>query len=167
MDSHQTGNSLACLIFTSHGMSRSLRRNHGHIHVCGGNNLSEMNIEAMGEHQHISLFQVRFDVLLVHGSLQFIVDQDHNDICLLCSFCRRIYFKALCFCFCPGSGAFIQTDNDVASGLLCVQCVCMSLAAVTDHCDCLAFQQGKVTIFLVKNLCHFLFLHFYSGLFSL
>ena len=120
MNGYQTGNTLARLIFASYGMSRSLRRNHRYVYVCGRYDLTEMNIEAMRKHQHIALFQIRLDIFLVHGSLQFVIDQDHNDIRLLCRFRRRIYFKALCLRFCPGFGAFIQTNNDVASGLLCI-----------------------------------------------
>ena len=39
--------------------------------------------------------QIRFDGFLIHFCLKLIVDQNHNDICLFCRFCCRIYLKAL------------------------------------------------------------------------
>ena len=72
----------------------------------------------MSEHQHIALFQIRFNVVLIHISLQLIVNQDHNNICLFCSLCRSVNLEALIFCFCPGFASFIKTDNDIASGFL-------------------------------------------------
>ena len=53
---------------------------------------SEVDIEAMCEHQHIAFIQVWFNVFFVHICLQLIVDQNHNDVCLFCSFCCCIYF---------------------------------------------------------------------------
>ena len=89
--------------------------------------------------------------------LQLIIDQDHDDVCFLCSLCCCIYFKSLCLCLCPGFASLVKTDNYMASGLLCIQCMCMTLAAVTDNCDCLAFQSCKITIFLISKSLPFSF----------
>ena len=90
----------------------------------------------MSKHKHIAFLKVWLDIFLIHISLFLIIDQNHDDISLLCSLSCCIYFKSLLFSSLPGSAAFIKTDNDVTSGLLQVQCVSMSLAAVTDNCDC-------------------------------
>ena len=112
-----------------------------------------MNVEAVSEHQHVALFQIRLDIFFVQLCLLFIIDQDHDNVSLLCSFRRGKDFKALLLCSLPGSGALIKTDDYVASRFLQIQCMGMSLAAITDDCDCLAFQEGKVAIFLIINLC--------------
>ena len=101
-----------------------------------------MNIETMCKHQHVAFFKVRFNVFLVHICLQFIVDQDHDDICLLCSFCCCINLEALFFRSLPRFASFIKSDDDITSGFFQVQSVCMSLASVSDNCDLLSFQYG-------------------------
>ena len=133
----QTRNTLTCLVLTSYGMSGSLGSDHGNINVLGRYDTSEVNIETMSEHQHIALFQVGLDVILVQICLLLIVDQNHDDVGTLCSFCSGKYFKSLCLSLCPGLGALVQTDDNMASGILQVQCVCMALAAVADNCDSL------------------------------
>ena len=64
-----------------------------------------------------------------------------------------IYFKSLCFCFCPGFRALIQTDNYITSTFFCIQCMCMSLAAISDNSNCLTIQKSKVTVTFIENLC--------------
>ena len=120
MNSYQTRNTLARLIFASYCVSRSFRCDHGNIYICRWYDTSEVNIETVSEHQHVALFQVRFDIFFVKSCLLLIVDQDHDDISFLCSFCCCINFKSLCLCFCPGLAAFIKTDNNMASGFLCI-----------------------------------------------
>ena len=138
--SYQTRSSLASLIFTSYGMTWSLWCNHGNIHIFWWFNTSKVDVEAMGKHQHISFFQVWFDGFFVKLCLFFIVDQDHDDICFFSSLCCGIYLKSLCFCFCPGFASFIQTDDNITSGISQVQSMCMSLAAVADDGNGLSFQ---------------------------
>ncbi len=153
LNRNKAGSSLAGLIFGTDSVARSLRSNHGDVNIGRRHDASEMNVEAVSEHQHVALFQVRLDIFFVQLSLLFIIDQDHDNVSLLCSFRRGKDFKTLLLCSLPGSGTFIETDDDVASRFFQVQRVGVSLAAVTDDCDCLAFQKGKVAIFLIINLC--------------
>ena len=140
LNSYQTRNTLACLILGTYSMSRSLRSDHGNVNEFRRFDASEVDVETMSEHQHIALFQVRLDIFFVQLSLFLIVDQDHDDISQLCSLCCCVNFEALCFSFSPGSGSFVKTDNNVASGIFQVQCMCMTLAAVSDDGDRLAIQ---------------------------
>ena len=84
----------------------------GHAHALNLKD-SEMNVETMSEHQHIALFQVGLDVVLVQISLLLIIDQDHDDVSTLCSFCSGEYFEPLCLSLCPGLGALVQTDDNM------------------------------------------------------
>ena len=122
-------------------MSRTLGRDHGHIHILGRYDTAEMNVEAVREHQHIAGLQVGFDIILIQGSLQFIVDQDHDDIGSLRRLCRREYLESLCLGLRPGFGTLIQTNDHMTAGFLRVQGMCMSLASVPDHRDRLPFQK--------------------------
>ena len=150
--SDQTRCTLACLILGTYGMTRSLRSDHGYIHILRRDDLVEMDIEAVSEHQHISCLKVRLDVLLVKSSLQFIVDKDHDDIGLLGCFRGGIYLKALLLCPLPGLGALIKTDDDMCSGVLQVQRMRMALAAVADDSDRLSVEKGEITILFIENL---------------
>jgi hypothetical protein len=155
--SNQARNALACLIFRTNGVSRSLRSDHGNVNICRRNDLTEVDCETVSEHQHIARFQVRCNVLLVHCCLLFIIDQNHDDVSLLCGLCCGEYFEALCLSLCPGLAALVQTDDYsglIAQRFLGIQCVCVTLAAVADNSDGLAIQQRQVTIFLIKYLCN-------------
>ena len=140
LNSYQARNTLACLILGTYSMSRSFRSDHSNVNEFRRFNTSEVDVETMSEHQHISLFQIGLDVLFVQLSLFLIVDQDHDDVSQLCSLCCCVNFEALCLSLGPGSGAFVKTDDNVASGLFQVQCVCVTLAAVSDDGDRLAIQ---------------------------
>lgn len=65
--------------------------------------------------KHVSRLQVRLDIFLIHGCLQLVIDQDHDNIRSLRRLCRRIYFKSLCLSLHPGFGAFIETDDNMTA----------------------------------------------------
>ncbi len=141
MNGYQTGNALARLILASHGMTRSFGSDHGYIHILGRYDTTEVNVKAMRKHQHIARLKVGLNVFLIHSCLQFIVDQDHDDIRFFCSLSRRVYLESLRLCLCPGLRTLVEADNHVTARLLRIQGMCMSLTAVTDDCDCLAVQE--------------------------
>ena len=100
-----------------------------------------MNIEAMGKHQHIAFLEVRGDILLIHRSLELIIDQDHDDIRFLRRFRCSINLKSLALRPLPGLAAFIEADNDMETGILQVQRMSVSLGTVTDDRDRRALKQ--------------------------
>ena len=130
-------------------MARSLRRNHGHIHILRRLNAAEMNIKSMGKHQHIACLQIRLNILLVHVGLQLVVDQDHDHVSPLGSLSRGVHLKTLGLGLSPGLAPLIKPDDHIAPGLLGVEGVGMSLAAVADNRDGLAIQHRQITIFLI------------------
>ena len=90
--SYQTRNTFSYLILASYCMTRSLRSDHGNVNVSRRFDLSEMDSKAVCEHEHITFFQVRLNIFFVHSCLFLIVDQNHDDISLFCSFCCCINF---------------------------------------------------------------------------
>ena len=114
-------------------MTRSLRRNHCHIYILRRYDLSEVDSKTVGKHQHISCLKVRLNISLIHSSLFLIVNQNHNDICLLCCLCCCINFESLLFCSLPGLTALVKTNDDIASGLFQIQRMGMSLASVSNN----------------------------------
>ena len=134
-------------------MSRCLRGDHGDVHISRGNNASEMDIEAMREHEHVAFLQVRLDVLAVQLRLLLVIDQDHDDIRFLRGLSCRIDLEALLHGPLPAPGSLIETDDDMASGLLQVQRMCVSLASIADDRDGLSLQEGQITVFLIIDFC--------------
>ena len=121
-------------------MARTLGGNHRDIHVFRRLDASKVDIEAMGEHQHIALLQIRLNVLFIHISLQLIIDQDHDNVRLFRRLGRGVHFKALRLSLRPGFAPLIKADNHPAARFLGIQGMRMSLASVTDHRDRLAIQ---------------------------
>ena len=97
-----------------------------------------MNVEAVSKHQHVALFEIRLNILLVHIRLQLIVDQNHNDIRPLRCLGIGLNRNALLLSLLSRLGALVKTDANFNSGILQVQCMRMSLAAVADDCHSVA-----------------------------
>ena len=114
---YQAGNALAFQILGTHRMAGALGSDHGHVHILRRFDASEMNVESMGEHQHIALFQVGLDIFLVHIRLQLIVDQNHDDIRLFGRFRRGIHFKSGCFRLGPGQALGVFASHLLGLGL--------------------------------------------------
>ena len=91
--SYQTRSSFTSLIFASYSMSWSVRCDHSYIHIFWRCDASEVDVESVCEHQHVTFLKVWFDVFLIHISLFLIIDQNHDDISLLSCFCGCINFK--------------------------------------------------------------------------
>ncbi len=140
LNSDQHGNALAFLIFGPNRVTRSLRSDHGDIDIGRRNDLLEMDVETVSEHEHIARFQVGLDLFFIDLSLEFIRRKDHDDISLLCCFGCRKNSQSLRFSLLLGLGAFIKTNDNIKTGLLQIQCMSMSLGSITDNRDLLAFQ---------------------------
>ena len=113
--SYQTRCSFSSLILASYCMSWCLRCDHCNINILRWYDCSEMDVESVSEHKHVTLFKVWLDVFFVKFSLFLIVDQNHDDVSLLCSFSCCIYFESLLFCFLPRTASLVQTDDNITS----------------------------------------------------
>ena len=79
-DGEQGGHALAILVLPTHGVARALRGDHHHIHIGGGLDQLETDVEAMGEAEHLACTQVGCDFLLVDVLLEFVGQQDHDPV---------------------------------------------------------------------------------------
>ena len=135
-------------------MARALRSDHDNVNVSRGNDLTEVDIEAVSKCECLASGEVRSDALLVEVSLSLIVDEDHDQVSSLCSLSSCEYFETSLFSLLPALGAFVKTDDNLNAALLEVKSMCVTLAAVTDDSNGLAVQHGQVAVFLIINLCH-------------
>ena len=151
---NQAGYTLACQVLAAHGVAGALGGDHDDVHVLGGLDAAEVDVEAVGEGQSLAGSQVGLDALLVQGGLLLVVNQDHDDIGGLGGFRGGHDGHALGFGLGPALGAGVQTDDDVHAALLQVKSVGVTLGAVADDGNGLAGQLLKVTVLLIKNTVH-------------
>ncbi len=148
----EAGRALALEVGGTHGVARSLRGDHDDVAVRTHLDAAVVDVEAMGEGDRLARRQVRLDVLLVHGCLILIVDEDHDDVSPLCCLGSGQDLESLLLCLGLGLGALIEADLDVDARILEVQCVRVALGAVTDDGDLLAIQLAHVAVLLVVHL---------------
>ena len=65
MNGNEARHAFTVAIFAANGMSGTLRRDHEYIHVCGRNDLLEVNIETVSKRKRFAFGKVRLDVLLI------------------------------------------------------------------------------------------------------
>ena len=95
----------AFLILAAYRMTGTLWCTHRNINTSRCYDLIEVDGEAMGKHQHVSLFQVWLDILLINIRLILIRCQNHNHITGLCGLCRIQYGQSGFLCLCTALGA--------------------------------------------------------------
>ena len=80
MNRHQHRNTAALSIGRANGVAGRLGRNHHHIEIIAGHDLTVMHVEAVGEGQRGAFLDVRLDLALVGGSDMLIGHQHHDEI---------------------------------------------------------------------------------------
>ena len=135
-------------------MPGALGGDHGHVHTGGRDDLLKMNIESVGEHEHVPGGQVGGNVLLIDVGLNLVVNQDHDDIAPLGGLSHSLNLKTGLLGAGPVFGALPQTDAHVAAGVLQVHRVGVALGAVADNGDLLAVQIIDVAVLFIVHFCH-------------
>ena len=139
---------------TTNQMARALWSYHENIYISRRNDLLVVNIETMCKSKCATRLHVWSNLILVNISLLLIRNQDHNDISLLGSLSYWQNLQAVLLSNLLGLGAFIQTNDNVQSALLQVQCMSMTLAAITNNCNSLATDNAPVCILIIISFCH-------------
>ncbi len=83
MDGQQSRHADPLNVEFAHPVTRCLGCNHADVHIGGGNDLVEADVEAVGEHEGITGFETRGDGLPVDGRCYIVRDEDHDDVRLL------------------------------------------------------------------------------------
>ena len=99
-------------------MTGTLGRYHNNVHVGGRHDLSEMNVETVGEGNRFSRCKVGSDALPVHVRLTLVVNKYHYYIRRLGRIGRGHYGKACLFRLCPGFAPAVKSDNYVNAAVL-------------------------------------------------
>ena len=113
--------------------------------------LAEMDVEPVRAHQHVSGRQVIANLVAINIGLDFIGKQYVDHVGHLGGVGDRHGLEAV------GNGQIVigrtgpLADHDIASAVFEVLSLGVSLRAVTENRDRLAFEVGKVRVVLVVN----------------
>src|SRR5262249_47809725 len=154
---HQHRDAGAALVFRAHGVAGSLGRDHHHVEIGARLDQVEMDVEAVREHERRTLLHVVGEVLAIDVGLQLVGREHHHhvrpfggggDVHDLELFALRLLHALR---------ALAQRDGHVLdAGVAQVEPVGVTLPAVADDGDLLAFDQVDVGVAIVINAHGFL-----------
>ena len=88
---------------------------------------------------------------MVNVGNEFVGQQNHHDIGALGRLFDGFDRKTGVLSLGPGRTALTKTDNDIAAGVVQVQGVCVTLAAVTNDGDLFTLDKRKIGVLVVKD----------------
>ena len=134
-------------------MSGSFGSHEQGIDALGRFDLAEVQVEAVGAHQHVAWSQVGLDVGAEQIPLDFIGEQDVDDVrtaaCLVDL--HRLEAMADSKVIVLATGAL--SDNHLATAIAQVLCLRVPLGAVSQDCDGLVFENRKISVLFVIDFC--------------
>ncbi len=133
-------------------MTRRLRCDHDHVEIGARHDLVVVDRETVGESQGCTLLQVRLDLVLVQAPLKLVRSQNHHQVSRSNSFLHRLDGQTMGLCLGHRRRTSAQANHYVNAGILQIAGVSMALGAVTDDCDFLALDDGKIAVLIVGNL---------------
>src|SRR5215217_2882893 len=144
----------ALLVRSAHEVARALRRDHRDVDVGRWRDRPEVDVEPVGEHQHVAGPQVRRDVLDVDPRLRGVGEQDHDDVGLGRRLGRRQGAKTHGLGLGPALRPFAQADAHVEAGVLQVLRVRVTLTAEPEDRDPLPLERRTIRVLLVVDVGH-------------
>jgi len=127
-------------------VTRPLGSDHDDVHIGRRFDLSEMDVETVGEGEVFACTQVGLNAFAVDFCLLFIRQQQHDDLGHGASLFNSRDLESCLFCNCPTLGALVQADDYIHPALMQVQCVCVSLAAVSDDGNLLSIKLLEICL---------------------
>ncbi len=124
-----------------------------HVHVGGRDHLVEVDVEAVGEHQHLALAQAALDLALEDVALALVGQEDHDDVRHLGGLGHGGHAEPVAFRLGPALRALVEPDHHVLTCVLEVEGMGVALAAVPDDGDLLALEQAEIGVLVVVDLC--------------
>src|SRR5438093_235140 len=135
----------------AHDVARRLGRDHGHVHIGRRHHLVEVDVEAVGEHEHLATAESALDLALEHLALALVGQQDHDHARHLGGLVDGRHAEPVLLGLRPALGALVEPHHDVLAGVLEVQRVAVALAAVADDRDLPALEQAEIGVRVVVD----------------
>ena len=115
---------------------------------------AEVDVEAVGEAQHVAFLHVGGDLLVVDVGGDFVGHEHHDDVA---GFGGGFHFHDLQtsgFSLGPAGAALAQTDDNVHAAFMQVLSMSVTLAAVADDGDSLAVEHAEIAVCVIVLLNH-------------
>ena len=128
----ELGNAAADFKLRTNGVTGAHGGDHGNVDVLAGLDEAEVDVEAVGEHQHGAGLEVILDAGFVNFRGEFVGDEHHHHIGfggLRDGQGSKLVFLGL---LSGGTGSFMDTDDNVHTAIAQVLRVGVALAAVAD-----------------------------------
>ena len=114
-----------------------------------------MDVEAVGEHQNISVGQIGLDLGVINGGLFRIGDQDRNHVGPRCGLGHRLHIKTLLTSRFRGRTALVESHAHRHPTVTQIQRMGVPLASITDDPYRLVLYKRQVCIvFVIHRCCH-------------
>src|SRR5450756_3160579 len=107
VDGDQTRNPGSLREDLAHDVARGLGRDHADVHFLGWDDLAEVDVEAVGEHQGVARLQVSPNGLFVQLFLGLVGDHNHDDVGGLGGLGYRHHLQPFGFRFGPRGAALV------------------------------------------------------------
>ena len=147
----QAGDAVALLVDPAHEMARGFWGDHDDIDPGGRDDLAVMDVEAVGEGQHLAGSEGGRDRFGIDHRLGLVGQQHHDQIGGGAGFAHGQHLQPLLFGRGLRAAAGVQADDNPDAAVAQVEGVGMALAAVTEHSHGLALQQAGIGIlFIIK-----------------
>ena len=152
MYGEKTGHAPPLFKLTAHEMAWPFRGNHKDIDPGGRNDPFEMNIKPMAKGQIVPTLQSRTNFLFVNLSLEFIGQENHDDISNLSSLSGLHDLEARLFRLGPRATFPLQPHHYLDSRIPKVIGVGMALAAIAKNSYPLPFKMLQIRVLVIVDL---------------
>ena len=132
-------------------MAGALGRNHHDVNVCGRNDGLEMNAEAVRETEDLAFGEAWLNCGFVEVGLSFVRGKNLDPVSFPGRFRRREHAEAIRHRLFGAAAGRVESDDDVVAAVAQVLRLGVSLAAVAEDCDSLAFEGGRISVVLVED----------------
>ena len=164
--SDQRGNAFAFHILAADSVAGALRCDHDDVDILGGDDLLEVDVEAVSEAQDVAGLHVLGNFVLVNVSLHLVGNKHHDDVALLSCLFDAVNFQTGIFGLLNAGGGLTETNDNVDAGFLQVLCVCVTLGTIAQDGNGLALEQAQITVFVIILFDHSRTLLLYSTMFN-
>ncbi len=156
MDRHQAGHAAALFEFGADHVAGTLGSRQDHVDVLGGFDVLEVDVESMREDEGLALLQVRQDVGLIDLGLDFVRQQDLDEVGLFSGFGGGEQGHAGLEAVLDGElvvvGALALAHDHVDARVAQVLRLGMALRSVADHGDRLVLEGGQRPVLVRVDL---------------
>ena len=127
MDRNEARKTEAALELVTERVARAFRRGERNVNASLRADEVVVNVEAVAEHDVLTITDVWFDFIRPEHSLFLVRDEDHDNVSPFRGFSRGHDFKTSAFSLRAGRRALLKADANGNATVLKVQRVCVTL----------------------------------------